>query len=195
MVWSFILASASPRRSELLRDAGYTFRVEPADVDEESFPPTIFPADLAMGLALTKAEVVSGRFPTEVVLAADTVVAFGDVILNKPRDADHARWMIDLLAGTTHVVITGVAVLRQTPSVHRLTRVMSAVRMRPMSRAEIDRYVASEQWRGKAGGYGLQDHAGKPDPFVTRMTGSTSNVVGLPMKTVDRIFAEIGVRK
>jgi septum formation protein len=184
-----ILASASPRRRSLLSEAGYTFDVHPADINEDDFPITILPGDLALRLARQKADAVAQRFPDAVVLAADTVVAFGDMILNKPRDAQHAGQMLALLAGTTHIVITGVAVRHLQADLAQEQRVMSAVRMRPLSKREIEDYVASGQWQGKAGGYGIQDQ----DPFVTRMSGSHSNIVGLPMTTTRKLLTAAGV--
>jgi len=178
----------------LLEDAGFDFIVHPADIDEENFPPDLLPSELASRLADEKARAVASLFPDDVVLAADTVVAFGDVILNKPRDADHARWMLALLAGTTHVVITGVAVVQQARDVRKLARAMSAVRMKPLSQKQIDSYVTSNLWQGKAGGYGIQDESGKSDPFVTRLSGDLTNIVGLPMKLTTRMLLEVGVK-
>jgi septum formation protein len=184
-----ILASASPRRNSLLREAGYSFDVIPGDVDEENVPPGMLPSELALHLATLKARAVATQQPDCVVLAADTVVAFGDMILGKPRHADHARQMLRLLSGTTHVVITGVCVMHLERNISTSMRVMSAVHMRAMTDAEIERYVASNQWQGKAGGYGIQDD----DPFVTRMAGCHTNIVGLPMTTTRRMLAEAGI--
>ena len=184
-----ILASASPRRQQLLAEAGYVFSVHPADIDEESYPATLLPVDLARRLAFEKARVVAERFPNDVVLAADTVVAFGDESLGKPADADDARRMLALLSGTTHVVITGVSVIRREQRIEMTRSAMSAVRMRRLEPSEIDRYVATGEWMGKAGGYGIQDH----DPFVTRMTGSHSNIVGLPMELTTRMLESVGI--
>ena len=183
-----ILASASPRRQELLRGAGYDFVVRPADIDEDDHPPML-PADLAEYLASQKAQHVARQHPDAVVLGADTVVAFGDETVGKPADADDARRMLRLLAGTTHVVITGVAVVRAAASFFTCSRVMSAVRMRDLTDAEIDRYVVGGQWQGKAGGYGIQDD----DPFVTRMSGDHTNIVGLPVPETMRLLARAGV--
>ena len=186
-----ILASASPRRQQLLREAGYDFVVHPADIDEDDHPPRILPADLSEYLAAQKAKAVASQpqFKNDVVLAADTVVAFGDRPLGKPADAADARRMLELLSGTTHIVITGVAVLRPATSHAARTRVMSAVKMRPLSPEEIARYVAGNEWRGKAGGYGIQDQ----DPFVTRIAGCHTNIVGLPVPETRRLLAEAGV--
>lgn len=174
-----ILASASPRRAALLREAGYTFTVEPADVDEDAlFVRGLLPPALAAALAGMKADAVAARFSDDVTLAADTVVALGDASIGKPADERDARAMIRRLSGTTHAVITGVAVRHPAKKLSLDAAATSSVRMRPLTDAEIDRYVATGLWKGKAGGYGIQD----PDPIVTRVTGSISNVIGLPME-------------
>ena len=184
-----ILASASPRRQELLREAGYAFRVYPADVDESDVPPDLAPGDVAEYLAGRKAAAVAALFPDDVVLAADTVVALADEVLGKPADAAHARRMLARLSGTRHEVITGVSVVRPAAGFARRVRVTSAVSMRPLSAAEVDTYVATGQWQGKAGGYGIQDD----DPFVTRTAGSLTNIVGLPMDETAAVLREAGV--
>ena len=184
-----ILASASPRRQDLLREAGYAFVVTPANIDEDHVPDGLTPGPLAEHLAFEKARAVSRESPDDVILAADTVVAFGDVPLGKPADPDDARRMLELLGGTTHVVVTGVAVIHRAVNLVRRCRVMSAVHMRVLTPAEIDAYVASGQWQGKAGGYGIQDR----DPFVTRTAGCHTNIVGLPMTSTRRLLAEAGI--
>lgn len=184
-----ILASALPRRQELLREAGYLFEVHPADLDEEQHPPNLLPADLALWLAKEKARAVAVHHPEDVVLAADTVVAFGDMSLGKPADARTARDMLQLLSGTTHIVITGVVLKRIDPPYDKSRTVMSAVRMRSLSAGEIETYVGGGEWQGKAGGYGIQDK----DPFVTRQAGSRTNIVGLPMEVTRQMLAEVGV--
>jgi septum formation protein len=185
----FILASASPRRQDLLRHAGYAFDIDPADVDEDDYPQGMLPTAIALRLAEAKARAVAARHPDDVVLAADTVVAFGDSPLGKPADPAHARQMLQLLSGTTHIVVTGVCVIRQAPEFVRAARAMSAVKMRFLTPGEIDRYIASNEWQGKAGGYGIQDK----DPFVVRQSGSHTNIVGLPMTLARRLLAEAGV--
>lgn len=185
-----ILASASPQRQSLLREAGYEFIVNPADINEDNHPPRLLPHELARYLANAKAEAIARQFPDDIVLAADTVVAFGDQVVGKPSDAEHARKTLELLSGTTHVVTTGIAVIHKARSFARSTRVMTAVRVRPLTRQEIDQYVATNEWQGKAGGYGIQD----PDPFVTRLYGSRSNVIGLPMSATRDILAAAGIQ-
>jgi len=185
-----ILASASPRRQQLLREAGYAFTVDPADIDEETAGRSLLPIELALHLATLKARAVAPRHPDAVTLAADTVVALGDRSLGKPATPDEARRMLELLEGTTHIVITGVCVACPGRGVELARRVMSAVRMRRLGRKDIDRYVATRQWEGKAGGYGIQDD----DPFVTNMAGSLTNIVGLPMEATCAMLGEAGVK-
>ncbi|MGD0769848.1 MAG: Maf family protein [Tepidisphaeraceae bacterium] len=182
-----ILASASPRRQELLREAGYEFLSYPADVDEAAIArqrPNLSPEDLAAHLAGVKARMLADRFPDDVVLAADTVVAKEAEILGKPLDANDARRILTLLSGTTHRVITGVAVVSRRNALMVSESVASTVEMRPLSSPEIETYIATNQWHGKAGAYGIQD----PDPFVTRVAGCATNIVGLPMTTTARLL-------
>jgi septum formation protein len=169
--------------------AGYDFEVHPADVDEDDYPPGTTPADLALMLARTKARAVAVRFPADVILAADTVVAFGDQPLGKPEDADDAVKMLGMLSGTTHIVVTGVCVAsRKTETV---ARVMSSVTMKSLDEKEIRDYVATGDWQGKAGGYGIQDEGS--DRFIIRATGSRTNIVGLPMEQTARLLEAAGV--
>jgi septum formation protein len=183
-----VLASRSPRRVELLEQAGFTFTVYPADIDESDYPLGTLPPDVALHLAKQKASTVALKFPRDVVLAADTIVAFGDYILGKPLDAEHAHRMLELLSGTTHLVITGVAIAQHATSLLLAKRVMSSVRMRALTAEEIGRYVKSDLWQGKAGAYGIQDR----DPFVERVSGCHTNVVGLPMTTTKAMLAQVG---
>src|SRR6266566_1753766 len=111
-----VLASASPRRQELLREAGYEFAVFPANIDEEIYP-SLLPIELARHLSFEKAKAVAAKFPHDVVLGADTVVAFGDRALSKPEDEQEARKMLSLLSGTTHIVITGVTIMQKESEV------------------------------------------------------------------------------
>lgn len=184
-----ILASASPRRRQLLEEAKFDFVIEPADIDEENHPPLAH-GDLAEWLAVAKCAAIADRFPSDVVLAADTVVALESQILGKPRDVTHAREMLGQLSGTIHEVITGVAVACRANSLKLDARVHSTVQMRKLLPSEIDDYVASGQWMGKAGGYGIQD----ADPFVTRISGDLTNIVGLPMQRTIELLAAAGIR-
>ena len=119
------------------------------------------------------------------------MVALNDAPLGKPLDPADARRMLRLLGGTTHSVITGVAVLRRAKDLVLHDRVTSSVHMRQLTDAEVDAYVASGDWQGKAGGYGIQDD----DPFVTRTAGCHTNIVGLPMTTTAGLLAVAGVNR
>jgi septum formation protein len=184
-----ILASASPRRAELLRSAGYDFVAKPANFDEAGEFGKLLPIPLAVFLAKAKAGQIASQFGDEVTLAADTVVAFGDLPLGTPQFEAEAREMIDLLSGTTHIVITAIAVRWPAREMNLESRVLSAVRMRPLSPRELDDYIASDRWRGKAGGYGIQD----ADPIVSCVGGSVSNVIGLPMEQTRELLAKVGI--
>jgi septum formation protein len=172
-----ILASASPRRAELLRAAGFDFDVMAADVDE-TMDAEEWPDGYVRRLALTKAEAVRPRAEGRPVLAADTIVVVDGQILGKPRDADDARRMLQMLSGRSHAVVTGVCLAAPTPqiAVERTTVVFA-----PLSEAEIDRYVESGEPMDKAGAYAIQGIASR---FVRRIDGSYSNVVGLPVALV-----------
>lgn len=174
----------------MLREAGYDFAVDPAEIDEDRYPGKPLPRDLAVVLAQSKAKHVALRHPGAVVLAADTVVAFGDTPLGKPHDERHAREMIVLLAGTTHIVVTAVAVAGPDPDAVRVDAAMSAVHMPRSQSQRLDDYIASGLWQGKAGGYGIQD----PNPIVMLTGGELSNVIGLPMPQVKRLLEQAGIR-
>ena len=177
-----ILASASPRRAEILRHAGIPFRIIRTSVDESPLPgesPARHVARLAREKALAAAR--RGRGPA-VILGADTVVVLGRQILGKPASARDARRMLRLLSGRTHRVLTGIALLRLQPGTHRL-RILSAVEstrvtFARLSPREIAAYVATREPMDKAGAYAVQGRAGK---FVTRIEGCYFNVVGLPL--------------
>lgn len=123
------------------------------------------------------------------MLAADTIVALGGTILGKASDAVDARRILSQLSGTTHLVITGVAVIRSRSSLSLIEQVISTVEMKLLTSEEIDSYIATGQWRGKAGAYGIQDS----DPFVRRMAGCLTNIVGLPITTTRKLLAEAGI--
>ena len=124
------------------------------------------------------------------LLAADTIVCLGEQVLGKPANAEEARNMLALLSGTTQIVITGVCVMRKTADYQQTAKALTAVRMDVLTPEQIERYVASGDWEGKAGGYGIQDN----DPFVKRVAGSHTNVVGLPMELVRKMLSRAGVQ-
>jgi len=185
-----VLASASPRRLDLLRQIGIEpFRVAAADIDESPFPREQ-PAFHAKRLACEKAAATAPQFPGDIILAADTVVAVGRRILGKPVNADEARAFLALLSGRRHQVIGGVAVIDAVGHVHTRT-VTSAVRFRRLTNADIDDYLAGGEWQDKAGGYAIQ---GLAAVFVAFISGSYSNIVGLPLYETATLLAGVGFK-
>lgn len=188
---NLILASASPRRLELLRQIGIEpSAVEPADIDETPKPREL-PAAHAARLAREKGAIVAPRFPGDIILSADTVVAVGRRILGKAKDAEEERKFLALLSGRRHRVIGGVAVMDGQGRLHGRT-VISIVRFRRLSAADIDGYVQSGEWQGKAGGYAIQGHAA---PFISFISGSYSNIVGLPLYETAALLRNAGFRR
>jgi septum formation protein len=187
-----ILASSSPRRRDLLRDARFDFTVRVPDVDETTLPGETAAA-CTQRLALAKARVVVGELTDgECVLAADTLVVLAEAVLGKPRDAAEAVAMLTSLAGRTHRVLTGYAVLCPGEQLEEFGVAESRVTLRALSRAEIDAYVATGEPLDKAGAYALQGEAGR---FVTHIDGSRSNVVGLPLEVVGPLLERCGVAR
>ncbi len=185
-----VLASASPRRIELLAQLGIVpDRIDPADIDETPLKDET-PSRLAVRLARSKAQAVAARSPGGVVLAADTVVAVGRRLLEKAADEAEATKFLTLLSGRNHRVFTGVAVARDERVVTRV--VDTRVTFKVLSEAEIAGYVASGDWRGKAGGYAIQGPAGA---FVVKIVGSHPAVMGLPLFETVNLLAGMGWRR
>ena len=183
-----ILASASPRRVDLLARIGVVpDAIEPADIDE-SVPAGELPRDHALRLAVEKAAAVAQRFPADLVLAADTVVAVGRRILPKVEDEATLRACMALLSGRRHRVLTGVA-LAAPGSRTRTRLVETMIAMKRLSDEEIDYYASHGEWRGKAGGYALQGYG---EVYVRHIAGSYSNVVGLPLAETRLLLKSAG---
>ena len=190
----FILASRSPRRRDLLRRAGYRFRAVPPALEE---PPSIgravTPAQLAEALAYYKARSVLRDHPRAFVLGADTVAAIGEEVFGKADDEDQARRMLRRFSGTRQSVITGLALLRppgpgKLRSLRMIASDVTGVTLRELTDEEIDAYIASGEWRDKAGAYAIQESG---DAFVERIDGSLTNVIGLPMELLARMFRHV----
>jgi septum formation protein len=184
---TLILASASPRRAELLRAAGFEFVVRSADIDESPRAGES-PRDYVLRLAIEKARAVERR-AGEVVLAADTTVVVEGAILGKPADDADARRMLRRLAGRAHDVLTGVCVSHAEIVDARVDE--TRVELLPMSEADIAWYVATGEPMDKAGAYGIQ---GRISRFISRIDGSYTNVVGLPVALVHEMLVRAGWR-
>jgi septum formation protein len=179
-----ILASASPRRRQLLLEAGYTLEVEPSDIAEPDPAPGVSPAEYAAQLAWRKARTVARRRQSGLILGADTVGVVDGQILTKPLDRSDAERMIRLQEGRDTVVITGLCLYWAQRDEWKGAVEESTVRFRRLSDLERTAYLESRRWEGKSGAYGVQDS----DPFVSVVRGSFSNVVGLPLERLKRLL-------
>jgi len=184
---TLVLASASPRRRELLTAAGFDFEVDVANVDEAQHPGEAA-ADYARRVALDKARAVAARRRDAVVLAADTIVVVDDDVLGKPVDADDAARMLRRLSGRSHRVLTAVAVVAADRTVEALEETL--VWMQALAPSQIAAYIASGEPMDKAGAYGIQGLASR---FIPRIEGSYTNVVGLPVAVVDDLLGRLSV--
>lgn len=195
MVWCpapmrLILASGSPRRAEILRAAGFSFDIVPADIDEILRPGEVA-TEYVRRLAVEKARTVSRRIAAAkpdaeaVIIAADTTVVVNGTILEKPESPSDAQRMLEQLSGRTHDIYTGVALLRLPDGVERILADVTRVDFADLSAREIADYVASGEPFGKAGGYAIQGLGGR---FVKRIEGCYFNVMGMPL---GRIYQEL----
>jgi septum formation protein len=183
-----VLASASPRRSELLASAGFSFDVLPTDVDE-SVRPGERPADYVRRLAVEKsarALEMTASAVDEIIVAADTTVVVDEEILGKPVDDADAARMLRLLSGRSHLVLTGVSVRSRGVQLDGVDE--TRVFVQPLTHHDVEWYVGSGEGRDKAGGYAIQGLASR---FIPRIEGSYSNVVGLPVALVDQLLRKV----
>ncbi len=190
MTISIILASKSPRRRDLLHQAGLSFTVEEADVDEEVLPGEK-PLTYAMRVALDKARAVCTRTKSGIIIAADTIVVLGDVILGKPLDARDAERMLSMLSGKTHRVITGLAVLDAHSGRMQIGSAVTKVRFHTLTQDLILSYINTGEPFDKAGAYGIQ---GKGALLVDGIDGCYTNVVGLPLSLLGQMLLNFGIK-
>lgn len=190
-----VLASASPRRAEILTDAGIPFDVMPVPVDETPLAGESAEA-MCRRLADGKAVAAAARLATlrepVIVIAADTTVEIDGHILGKPASHDDAREMLRRLSGRTHRVLTAIALIRLPDGMKRADLESTSVRFSPLSADEIDEYVATGEPMDKAGGYAIQGRAGR---FIERIEGCYFNVVGLPLARLYQNLREMGVAR
>jgi len=180
-----ILASGSPRRRELLTEAGISFVIDVSDVDE-----TVegLPAEMVAVLAERKARAVADKHEEGLVIGADTLVALDDCALGKPEDDEDARRMLKNLSGRTHDVLTGVCVIDAKTGKTLVSTVRSGVVFREVTDEEIEEYIATGEPRDKAGAYAIQGLGGK---FVAGFEGSRTNIIGLPMERLSEMLSEM----
>jgi len=185
-----ILASASPRRRELLADIGIVpDNIIPADIDEDPLEDEI-PKSHALRLAIGKAQAIAPQHKAAFILSADTVVGVGRRILPKAEDVDTAKYCLERLSGRAHRVFTGVCLI--APDGGEISRVVETrLKVKRLSHIEMKMYLESKEWDGKAGGYGIQGLAGA---FISHISGSYSNVVGLPIFETKNMLVGAGYR-
>jgi nucleoside triphosphate pyrophosphatase len=187
-----ILASGSPRRRQLLTEAGYDFDVIAPDESVEcGVCSQNGPAGLVTDLAFRKAAAVRAQLTVpqnRILIAADTVAECDGFVLGKPRDEEHARNILRSLRGRSHRVLTGVCVWSLDRSEPSIRVAVTQLQMDDLSAAAIEEYLATGEWRGKAGAFGYQDRLG----WVHVVSGSESNVVGLPMEMLQEMLGEVG---
>lgn len=188
--YPLVLASSSPRREKLLRQVGLPFRPLPSNLDE-NFIQSAPPARTRL-LAEKKASAVYPMSNKSWVLGADTLVVLGDRILGKPVDHADARAMLSLLSGKRHLVVTGIAVLDPSGRTVHSEAITTLVKIKGLTQQEVDAYVDTEEPFGKAGGYGIQGIAAF---MVESISGSYTNVVGLPLCSLIRSLLAIGALK
>jgi septum formation protein len=182
-----VLASASPRRQELLRQVFLSFRVVPSTFDEQVSEP-MPPGDLVRHLAVSKARDVAAGVPGALVIGADTIVVLDGAILGKPKDRADAIAMLERLSGREHQVMTGVAIV--TAGRELVEYEVTTVRFRPLEPGQINRYVDSGEPMDKAGAYGIQGRAGA---MISAIAGDYFNVVGLPLSRTVQMLSQFGV--
>jgi len=184
-----ILASSSPRRAEILRDAGIMFSVVSSAIDETPYPNET-PQQHVQRLADAKAELVAARaVGPAIIIAADTVVVLDGQILGKPRSTEEGRRMLELFSGRTHSIVTGVSLIRLPEMERRRFVETTLVHFSRLSRDEISRYLATEEPYDKAGAYAIQGHAGR---YIPRIEGCYFNIVGLPLAHTVAALQELG---
>jgi septum formation protein len=185
---SIILASASPRRKQLLAEAGYKFRVVPPEIDESAFEGTEA-CKYAEQLALAKARDVAGEFPDCLVIGADTVVDFRGEIIGKAANEKEAEVITRKLFSAPHKVITGVAIVRAADGVEIVESETTTVFPKVLTDKQIAEHIKSQSWRNKAGAYAIKEGG---DAFIERIEGSLTNVMGLPMELLGRMMGRFG---
>ncbi len=181
-----VLASKSPRRIELLKRENIDFEIAPAHINEERFyNDMITTEENAMNIALEKAKKIAADYEDAFIIGADTMVAVGGKILGKPINEDEARYMIRLLSGKTHYVVTGFCIMYSATYEYVTSFAKTAVTFKPLSLKEVDDYLDKIEYGDKAGAYAIQEYG---NLVIKKIEGNKDNVVGLPVKQVIEIM-------
>lgn len=185
-----VLASGSPRRAELMREYGYDVEIIEPPVDEPAgLSGTASVYELARAVSHFKAQAVAPLAPDAWIMAGDTIAALDGTLFGKPRDRADAERILSAIAGTTHEVITGVTLLDAETGARQIEHDVTRVTMRPLGDHQMEAYLDTGAWQGKAGAYGIQDRG---DAFVESIEGSFTNVVGFPMELVAHMLEAWG---
>ncbi len=193
MKYRIILASKSPRRRQLLKEAGYDIKVFPSKIQESKYiSPDLSPTELAERLAFEKARNVSEEFPDELVLGADTLCDLNGEIIGKAESKEHAEQIVRKIFTQPHDVITGISLINKKKGLEITKSDVTRVYPKQMSQEQIEEHIKGGSWKGKAGAYAIQETG---DEFVERLEGSISNVIGLPMELLEKMLSQIGYRK
>lgn len=188
---SIILASASPRRRQLMRDAGYEFTVVVPGIDESAFSGDGIDArEFTKKLALAKAKSIAQSYPDYFVIGADTVADFDGRIIGKAADATDAETITRMLFSKPHKVVTGLAIIRLSDNAELIESDSTTVYPRRMTAEQIALHIEGGTWRDKAGAYAIQETG---DEFVEKIEGSLTNVMGLPMELLESLFERLGI--
>ena len=186
---STILASASPRRRQLLAEAGYKFTSVIPDIDESTFPLTgIIASEYAKRLALAKAKSVAAKYPDSLVIGADTVADFNGQIIGKPAGAKEAEQITKKLFSAPHKVITAIAIVRLSDNTEIVESDSTTIYPKKLTAAQIAEHIKNGTWRDKAGAYAIKECG---DEFIERIEGSLTNVMGLPMELLQRLLENL----
>lgn len=184
----FILASASPRRKELLKKAGFVFDTAVSNIDESKIQTTgLAPAQFACKAALDKANNVAKKFPDKIIIAADTIADFDGEIIGKAESAEQAERITRKLFSKPHKIITAIAIVRKNTALELVEYDTTIVYPKKMSEKQIKEHIASGIWKDKAGAYAIQEGN---DKFIEKLDGSKTNVMGLSMELLEKMLKE-----
>ncbi|OHB51535.1 MAG: septum formation protein Maf [Planctomycetes bacterium GWF2_41_51] len=184
----FILASASPRRKELLEKAGYEFKIVVSDIDESNISQDMPPIQYACTLALAKAKNIAEKFPDMLVVGADTIADFNGEIIGKAEDAAHAEEITRKLFNQPHKIITAIAMIKINDGLEKVEYDITTVYPRKMTDEEIAEHIASGTWQDKAGAYAIQESG---DKFIEKIDGSLTNVMGFSMELFEDMIKKL----
>jgi septum formation protein len=185
----FILASASPRRKQLLQKAGYKFDIVVSDIDEtKNSTDGLSPTEFACKAALAKAKNIADKYPDKLIVAADTVVDYDGQIIGKPDSAKHAEEITRKLFSKPHKVITGIAIVQKNAGLELLEQDTTIVYPKKLTEKQIAGHIKSQTWKDKAGAYGIQEGG---DEFVEKIEGSKTNVMGFSMELLEKMFEKV----